>query len=58
LACSAPPQGARRWTVALLTQAARRHPQMRQISRESVRRLLKKPPQTVAQGDVVYWCPE
>ena len=42
LACSAPPQGARRWTVALLTQAARRQPQMRQISRESIRRLLKK----------------
>src|SRR5258708_27258501 len=34
LACSSPPQGARRWTVALLTQAARRHPQMRQISRD------------------------
>jgi hypothetical protein len=42
LACSSPPQGAKRWTVALLTQAARRHPPMRQISRESVRRLLKK----------------
>ena len=43
LACSAPPPGAKRWTVALLTQAARRHPQMREISRESIRRLLKKP---------------
>ena len=42
LACSSPPPGTKRWTVALLTQAARRHPQMRQISRESVRRLLKK----------------
>lgn len=42
LACSSPPRGARRWTVALLTQAARRHPQMRRISRESIRRLLKK----------------
>ena len=42
LACSAPPQGAKRWTVALLTQAARRHPQLRTISRESIRRLLKK----------------
>src|SRR3972149_10957028 len=42
LACSAPPQGAKRWTVALLTHAARRHPQMRRISRESIRRLLKK----------------
>ena len=26
LACSTPPVGAQRWTVALLTQAARRHP--------------------------------
>ena len=42
LACSSPPPGAKRWTVALLTQGARRHPQMRQISRESIRRLLKK----------------
>jgi len=42
LACSSPPQGAKRWTVALLTEAARRHPQMRAISRESIRRLLKK----------------
>jgi transposase len=42
LACSAPPAGAKRWSVALLTEAARRHPSMRQISRESIRRLLKK----------------
>jgi hypothetical protein len=42
LACSDPPQGAQRWTVALLTQAARRQPQMRKISRESIRRMLKK----------------
>jgi len=42
LACSDPPQGAKRWTVALLTQAARRQPQMRKISRESIRRMLKK----------------
>jgi hypothetical protein len=42
LACSSPPQGAKRWTVELLTEAARRHPQMRRISRESIRRLLKK----------------
>ena len=42
LACSDPPPGAKRWTVALLTQAARRQPQMRKISRESIRRMLKK----------------
>jgi len=42
LACSNPPQGAKRWTLALLTQAARRQTQMRKISRESIRRMLKK----------------
>jgi hypothetical protein len=42
LACSEPPPGAKRWTVALLTQAARSHPQMHEISRETIRRFLKK----------------
>ena len=42
LACSAPPEGAKRWTVALLTEAARNRPHMAGISRESVRRFLKK----------------
>jgi transposase len=42
LACSDPPAGAKRWTLALLTQSAREHPKMRKISRESIRRLLKK----------------
>ncbi len=42
LACSAPPPGAQRWTIALLTEAARRHPQMKTISRETIRRALKK----------------
>ena len=42
LACSAPPSGAQRWTIALLTEAARRHPGMKSISRETIRRVLKK----------------
>lgn len=42
LACSDPPAGAQRWTVALLTAAAQRHPQMKTISRETIRRILKK----------------
>jgi Homeodomain-like domain len=42
LACSSPPEGAKRWTIALLTKHARRHPNLAQISRESIRRLLKK----------------
>lgn len=42
LACSAPPAGAKRWTLVLLEAAARRRPQMQGISRETIRRLLKK----------------
>jgi transposase len=42
LACSQPPQGAKRWTIRLLTQAARQESGMTHISRESIRRFLKK----------------
>ena len=42
LACTQPPQGAKRWTVRLLTQAARKESGMKNISRESIRRFLKK----------------
>jgi transposase len=42
LACSQPPPGAKRWTIRLLTQAARKESDMKQISRESIRRFLKK----------------
>jgi hypothetical protein len=42
LACSAPPPGASRWTIALLEQAAQAQPGVGPISRETVRRLLKK----------------
>jgi transposase len=42
LACSKPPEGAQRWTLVLLEQAARAQPGMKQISRETIRRLLKK----------------
>ena len=42
LACSAPPAGAKRWTLVLLEQAARAQPAMGEISRETIRRLLKK----------------
>jgi transposase len=42
LACSDPPAGAKRWTVALLTEVARSHPKMGAISRETIRRFLKK----------------
>ena len=42
LACSQPPAGAKHWTLKLLTQAARERPEMKSISRESIRRFLKK----------------
>lgn len=42
LACSAPPQGRKRWTLVLLTQAARQRPALGQINRESIRMMLKK----------------
>ncbi|MCF6156159.1 MAG: helix-turn-helix domain-containing protein [Candidatus Brocadia sp.] len=42
LACSKPPKGAKRWTIRLLTKAARRRPNLKNISRESIRRFLKK----------------
>lgn len=42
LACSAPPEGAKRWTLALLEQAAKTRIDVGSISRETVRRLLKK----------------
>jgi hypothetical protein len=42
LACSTPPAGARRWTITLLEQAARAQPGIDSISRETIRRLLKK----------------
>lgn len=44
LACSRPPEGAKRWTIRLLTEAARRRPKLRKVSRESIRRFLKKTP--------------
>lgn len=42
LACSEPPAGAKRWTIALLEQAAQAQAGIGPISRETVRRLLKK----------------
>jgi hypothetical protein len=42
LSCSAPPAGAKRWTLVLLEQEARRRPGIEDISRETIRRLLKK----------------
>src|SRR6266851_3579352 len=42
LACSQPPEGAARWTVRLLTIAARHRPKLEGVNRESIRQILKK----------------
>jgi transposase len=42
LVCSKPPAGAQRWTLALLEQAAQEQVEIGPISRETIRRLLKK----------------
>ena len=42
LACSTPPEGAKRWTLGLLEQAAQAQADIGPISRETIRRLLKK----------------
>ena len=42
LACSEPPAGAKRWTLELLEQTARAQGDIGPISRETIRRLLKK----------------
>lgn len=42
LACSAPPAGCKHWTMVELEQAARRETGMAELSRETVRRMLKK----------------
>ena len=42
LACTDPPEGRQRWTIVELEQAARQEPGLSRVSRETVRRMLKK----------------
>ena len=42
LACSAPPAGRQRWTMVELERVARQEPGLGGVSRETVRRMLKK----------------
>ena len=42
LACSAPPEGAKSWTLGLLKQAVQEQAGIGSISRETIRRTLKK----------------
>ena len=54
LACSAPPAGRQRWTIVELERAARQESSLGSVSRETVRRMLKKSHQSLAQADVVH----
>jgi transposase len=42
LACVQPPVGQKRWTIKTLTEAAQKQPQLDHVSRETIRRWLKK----------------
>lgn len=42
LACTTPPEGRQRWTLVELERAARQEQGLSQVSRETVRRMLKK----------------
>jgi transposase len=42
LACEQAPAGAKRWTIQTLTAAARQRPGLSEVSRETIRRWLKK----------------
>ena len=50
LACSAPPEGRQRWTVIELERVARQEPGLGGVSRETVRRMLKKRSQALTQA--------
>jgi putative transposase len=54
LACSTPPKGRQRWTMVELEHAARHESGMQAVSRETVRRMLKKRSQALAPGNVVH----
>ncbi len=50
LACSAPPEGRQRWTIVELERAARRESGLGTVSRETVRRMLKKTISNLGDG--------
>lgn len=50
LACSAPPAGRKRWTMVELERAARRETGLGSLSRETVRRMLKKTASNLGGG--------
>lgn len=54
LACSAPPEGRKRWPIRLLAETLTKKKILETASRESVRLILKKRSQTLAKKDVVH----
>ena len=54
IACSEAPAGTARWTLALLTERVVELNYMAAISDETIRKVLKKSTQTLAQVDVVH----
>ena len=50
LACSAPPEGRQRWTIVALERAARQETGLGSVSRETVRRMLKKTTSSLGVG--------
>ena len=54
LACSAPPDGRARWTLRLLSERLVELQVVDSISDETVRQVLKKHDQTLAESDVVH----
>ena len=54
LACSEPPMGCSRWTLRMLGDRLVELEVVESISPETVRQVLKKHPQTLAEADVVH----
>lgn len=50
LACTTPPEGRQRWTMVALERAARKEPGLSKVSRETVRRMLKKTTSSLGVG--------
>lgn len=57
LACSEAPAGAARWTLSLLNETLVALTYGPAISDKTIRKVLKKPAQTLAEADVVHWHP-
>lgn len=54
LACSAPPEGAARWTLRLLAEKIVELEYVSSVSHETIRRVLKKPTEALVREAVMY----